>query len=130
MQQSGTLTAILPCNNLDVSEHFYNRLGFTRTETDDPQPYEPDEYRILFERQRRVLHLTKAVADWLVPGSNPFGLYLYTEEVDELAATFRSALKASSGPEDRPWGMYEFALSDPDETLVRVGWPSRLRRLR
>jgi len=20
--------------------------------------------------------------------------------------------------------MYEFALSDPDETLVRVGWPS------
>jgi hypothetical protein len=22
----------------------------------------------------------------------------------------------------------EFALSDPDETLVRVGWPTRLRR--
>jgi hypothetical protein len=30
--------------------------------------------------------------------------------------------------EDKPWGMYEFALSDPDETLVRVGWPTRLRR--
>ena len=28
--------------------------------------------------------------------------------------------------EDKPWGMYQFALSDPDETLVRVGWPSRL----
>jgi len=24
--------------------------------------------------------------------------------------------------------MYEFAVSDPDETLVRVGWPSRLRK--
>ena len=24
-------------------------------------------------------------------------------------------------------GMYEFAMSDPDETLVRVGWPTRLR---
>jgi hypothetical protein len=23
--------------------------------------------------------------------------------------------------------MYEFALSDPDETLVRIGWPTRLR---
>jgi hypothetical protein len=23
--------------------------------------------------------------------------------------------------------MYEFAMSDPDETLVRVGWPTRLR---
>jgi len=29
--------------------------------------------------------------------------------------------------EDKPWGMYEFAVSHPDETLVRVGWPSRLR---
>jgi len=26
--------------------------------------------------------------------------------------------------------MYEFALSDPDETLVRVGWPTRLRKTR
>jgi hypothetical protein len=26
-------------------------------------------------------------------------------------------------PEAKPWGMYEFALSNPDETLVRVGWP-------
>ena len=31
-----------------------------------------------------------------------------------------------AGPEHKPWGMYEFALSDPDETLVRVGWPSHL----
>jgi hypothetical protein len=23
--------------------------------------------------------------------------------------------------------MYEFAIPDPDETLVRIGWPSRLR---
>jgi len=23
--------------------------------------------------------------------------------------------------------MYEFAVPDPDETLVRIGWPSRLR---
>ena len=29
-------------------------------------------------------------------------------------------------PTHKPWGMYEFALSDPDDTLVRVGWPSRL----
>jgi hypothetical protein len=30
---SGTLTAILPCNDLDVPERFYNRLGFTRPDT-------------------------------------------------------------------------------------------------
>ena len=67
------------------------------------------------------LHLTTAVEGWLVPGRNPFGLYLYLEEVDALAA--RMGCRA----EDKPWGMYEFAVSDPDETLVRIGWPSRLR---
>jgi hypothetical protein len=35
-------------------------------------------------------------------------------------------LTAGVGPEHKPWGMYEFALSDPDGTLVRIGWPSRL----
>jgi predicted lactoylglutathione lyase len=27
---SGTLVAILPCNDLDASERFYNHLGFVR----------------------------------------------------------------------------------------------------
>ena len=109
------LTAILPCNDLDASEAFYARLGFTHRDGDD-------DYRMLSDGRGGELHLTAAVEGWLVPGRNPFGLYLYTEEVDELAA--RMGRKA----EDKPWGMYEFALSDPDETLVRVGWPSRLRR--
>ena len=29
------LTAILPCNDLDASEAFYNRLGFSRPEADE-----------------------------------------------------------------------------------------------
>ena len=29
--------------------------------------------------------------------------------------------------EDKPWGMYEAAGSDPDETLVRIGWPTSKR---
>jgi hypothetical protein len=67
---------------------------------------------------------------WLVPGRNPFGLYLYLEDVDGLAAVLQDKLSGRRGPEDKPWGMYEFAMSDPDETLVRVGWPSRLRQPR
>ena len=31
------------------------------------------------------------------------------------------------GPSDKPWGMYEFTLNGPDDTLIRVGWPTRLR---
>ncbi|MGY4333335.1 hypothetical protein ACVWWG_007752 [Bradyrhizobium sp. LB7.2] len=46
-------------------------------------------------------------------GRNPLGLYLYLESVDAAAREFQQSL------EDKPWGMYEFAMSDPDEALVR-----------
>ena len=121
---SGVLTAILPCNDLDASEAFYARLGFTRPEADK----EPgDTYRMLSNGQGGFLHLTDAVEGWLVPGRNPFGFYLYVENVDALAAEFAGQTLEKNGPEAKPWGMYEFSLSDPDQTLVRVGWPSRLR---
>ena len=115
MSRLHSLTAILPCNNLDASEAFYAKLGFTHREGDD-------EYRMLSDGRGGELHLQEAVEGWLIPGNNPFGLYLYTENVEELAE--RMGCKA----EDKEWGMFEFALSDPDETLVRVGWPTRLRK--
>jgi catechol 2,3-dioxygenase-like lactoylglutathione lyase family enzyme len=120
MDPRQTLTAILPCNDLDASEAFYARLGFGRDGDDAPA-----DYRILADGRGGALHLTRAVEDWLVPGRNPFGLYLYVEDVDGLAAALDGAL--IHPPKDQPWGMYEFALSDPDQTLVRVGWPTRLR---
>ena len=124
------LTAILPCNDLDASEAFYNRLGFSRPAEDRPADPADDTYRILSDGKGGHLHLGPAVEDWLAPGRNPFGLYLYTEQVDELAAEFRDEILENHGPEHKPWGMYEFNLSDPDQTLVRVGWPSRLRSAR
>jgi hypothetical protein len=69
------------------------------------------------------LHLIKAEDGWLVPGKNPFGLYLYYEDVDALAAAMAPDV-LGKGPQDKPWGTYEFAVSDPDQTLVRVGRPS------
>jgi len=112
------LVAIIPCNDLDASEAFYARLGFTQR----PGERRHSEYRILSDGQGGEIHLTTAVDGWLVPGRNPFGVYFYTENVDVLAAAFdRKA-------EDKPWGTYEFGISDPDETLVRIGWPTRLRR--
>jgi hypothetical protein len=123
--EAGTVIAILPCNDLDVSERFYGRLGFMRI--DRPVPGEPDTYRMLSNGKGR-LHLTAAVEGWLVPSRNPFGLYFYMEDVEIWATEFRDEILGKNGPEDKSWGMYEFAMSDPDETLVRVGWPSRLRK--
>lgn len=115
MNHTQRLTAILPCNNLDASEAFYRKLGFIHRDG-------PDDYRMLSDGRGGELHLNQAVEGWLIPGRNPFGLYLYVEDVDALAT------KMGVTAEDKPWGMYEFALSDPDETLIRVGWPTRLRK--
>ena len=113
------LTAILPCNDLDAAQAFFERLGFQR---DDGSP---DDYRMLSDGRGGFIHLNKAVEGWLQAGRNPFGLYLTREDVDGLAAVF--AGETIGPPADKPWGMYEFALNGPDDTLVRVGWPSRLR---
>ena len=129
MRPSHVLTAILPCNDLDASEAFYNRLGFMRPEEDKPANGEDDSYRILSDGKGGHLHLTAAVEGWLIPGRNPFGLYLYADadadDVDALAAEFKGETVNKKGPEHKPWGMYEFSLSDPDETLVRIGRRSR-----
>jgi hypothetical protein len=124
MAETHTLTAILPCNNLDASEAFYERLGFTRPPLEGAPPDWYEAYRILSDGKGGFIHLNKAVNGWLIPSRNPFGLYLYSEDVDRLAAAFAGEMIEKNGPEHKAWGMYEFSLSDPDETLVRVGRPS------
>jgi catechol 2,3-dioxygenase-like lactoylglutathione lyase family enzyme len=109
---SHTVTAIIPCNNLDASEAFYRRLGFVNDS-------DYDEYRMLSDGKGGHIHLTPAVEGWAVPGQNPFGIYFYCENVDEMAAPVHDIVLHM--PEVKPWGMYEFALSDPDGVLVRVG---------
>jgi catechol 2,3-dioxygenase-like lactoylglutathione lyase family enzyme len=118
MQSS--LTAILPCNDLDRTQAFFERLGFKREES-------PDDYRMLADGLGGQIHLNPAVEGWLLPGRNPFGLYLRRKDVDELAAAFQGEVLRTGDPSDKPWGMYEFALNGPDDVLVRVGWPTRLR---
>ena len=114
------LTAILPCNDLDQAQAFFERLGFSRETS-------PDDYRMLSDGLGGSIHLTAAVDGWLIPGRNPFGLYLCRENVDALAAKFSGETIEKGGPSDKPWGINEFAVNGPDDTLVRIGWPSRLR---
>jgi hypothetical protein len=73
----------LPCNDLDASERFYNRLGFTRSGY-RPPPGEADSYRMLANGSGGYLHLTDAVQGWLVPGRNPFG-FISTSRTSTLS---------------------------------------------
>ncbi len=47
MRPSHALIAILPCNDLDASEAFYRRLGFTRPESEKPAKGNDESYRML-----------------------------------------------------------------------------------
>ncbi|MDO9367690.1 MAG: VOC family protein [Sphingopyxis sp.] len=115
------IAAILPCSNLDASTAFYEKLGLSVVS-------DHGSYRLLADGKGWQIHLTNESAPtWPERDQNPFGLYLYIERVDELAERVRDAiLGPEKAPTHKPWGMYEFALSDPDETLVRIGWPSGL----
>lgn len=114
-----TLVAVIPCNDIAASAAFYARLGLEVLS-------DYGSYKILGDGKGWLLHLSnEAPKGWVVPGRNPNSLYLYTPDVDGLAARIADLLP-EGGPEHKPWGTYEFALSDPDETLVRIGWPSEL----
>jgi len=122
------MIAILPCNDLDLSERFYARLGFVRDRADAGPSALHADYLVLSDGRGAYLHLIQAIDGWLTPGRNPFGLYFCVEDVDRLADAFEAEIiEIDRRPENKPWGMYEFSVSDPDETLVRVGWPSRLK---
>jgi catechol 2,3-dioxygenase-like lactoylglutathione lyase family enzyme len=115
MSERRRVVAVIPCNDLAASEQFYGLLGFGRHL--DAVDY--GDYIMLHDADGAEIHLTKAAEDWLVPGKSPFGIYFYADNVEELAERLKGRLLHP--PKLQPWGMFEFAVSDPDEHLVRVG---------
>ena len=111
--------AIVPCNDLSVAKAFWARMGFEIAS-------DYGEYVIVAGRGCEV-HLTPVGGDWAVQANNPFGIFIRTPQVDEVAARVDDLIIRPGGVlRHREWGMYEFGLNGPDGMLVRVGWPSRL----
>jgi catechol 2,3-dioxygenase-like lactoylglutathione lyase family enzyme len=114
MTDAHRVVAIVPTGDIEASEAFYKRLGF-RVESDYGQ------YRILADHRGWHLHLSKADGWPRRVEDNPFGLYLYVEDVDAVAERVRELIIEKGAPHRKPWGTYEFSVSDPSGTLVRVG---------
>ncbi|WP_322925048.1 VOC family protein [Paenibacillus campi] len=108
------VVAIVPCHDLDASEAFYQRLGFKVV-----RHY--GEYRILEDGRGWHLHLNYTPGWPPTIESNPFGLYLYVDDVDAVAERMQEFIIEQGAPHAKPWGMYEFAVSDPSGVLVRIG---------
>lgn len=103
---------ILPVADLDAAIEFYRRIGF------DVASYD-DGYAWVRHRGEEALHL-RFVPD-LDVAANRASAYLHVQNVDgwyDLATSMGEAIDPVA---DMPWGMREFAFTDPSGNLVRVG---------
>jgi len=109
---------ILPCNDMDVAQAFYERLGLSVAAGDAG-------FRIMTDEAGWQIALRPAEPGWVIPERNSHGIYLYCDDVDAVAERVRDIIVERGAPHRKPWGMYEFAVGDPDGVLVRIGRPVR-----
>ena len=116
-----TAIPILPARNLVETRKFYEGLGF-RTAGWWPNTF--GGYAIL---RRGTLSMHFFAYDDLSPSTNYAQCYWRVQNVDALHAECQAAdlphagIPRLEGVGDKPWGMREFAIVDPNGNLVRVG---------
>lgn len=110
---------ILPSRNFDATDAFYGALGFTT------QLRIEDEYLIV-NRDRVEIHFFHAPQH--VAAESDHGAYIRPSDVDAFsrAAERLDLPRAGAFPkfvpaQDKPWGMREAVVWDPDGNLLRVG---------
>jgi catechol 2,3-dioxygenase-like lactoylglutathione lyase family enzyme len=118
--EPATVAPILPSRDLDATAAFYGRLGFAVAGRYPP----PGDYLILRGHGLELHFFAFPEHD---PARSYAGAYVRLADVDGLYARFAAAALPQSGiprlvpPEDKPWGMRELALVDPDGSLIRAG---------
>jgi catechol 2,3-dioxygenase-like lactoylglutathione lyase family enzyme len=123
--EPGLATPILPARDLTETRAFYERLGFVAAGW---WPNEFGGYAILM-RGDLGMHFF-SYAD-LSPLENYAQCYWRVNDVDTMHAECVGAgLPGKGTPRltpvgEKPWGMREFALVDPNGNLIRVGQLSR-----
>lgn len=111
------LSPILPARDIPATKGFWTRLGFHTV-------YSDDDY-LLMKREGAEVHFFHHAA--LDPARNDHGAYLRPADVDALDREWSAlGLPATGIPrlmraEDKPWGMRELALIDPNGSLIRAG---------
>lgn len=110
---------ILPCRSMASTTAFYRRLGF------EGGVHAFDQHYAIFTRGTIELHFF--LHPELTPAASWAGCYLRVLDVQKLyEAAVASGLPHAGIPridrlEDKPWGLREFAIVDPDGNLIRIG---------
>ncbi len=106
---SEQLAPVLRTTDAARSASWYARLGF---EVEGEHRFAPNLPLYLFLRRESMrIHLSEHGGD-----ARPNTLlYLYVDDVDAVAAEF------GAGVAEKPWGMREVHLEDPDGNRLRLG---------
>ena len=109
---------ILPAKDLGATRSYYEALGF-EVQGDIREGY------MLMTRGPWELHFFYHPE--VKPEDSLAGVYMRGVDVDALCAEWakvelsRAGIPRLIGAQDKPWGMREFALIDPNGTLLRIG---------
>lgn len=119
MQLHDTAIPTLPSRSLSDTLAFYQRLGF-----DGEILGVGDSYAIL---RRGAVELHFFSHRELRPADSSAGCYIRVLDVESIHQAFalsqlpQRGIPRMDALEDKPWGMREFAIVDPDGNLMRIG---------
>lgn len=119
MQTHDQAIPILPSRSIAATVAFYRHLGF------EGDAHEFDQNYAILTRGAVELHFFTDRD--LVPSKSSAGCYIRVLDVERIYQSFLSCALPHAGIprmhilEDKPWGMREFALIDPDGNLLRIG---------
>lgn len=118
MQKYDIAIPILPSRSLTDTLAFFRRLGF------DGRIHSHGDYAIL---TRGTLELHFFTHKELRPAESSAGCYFRVLDVESIYRAFclaklpQKGIPRQDALADKPWGMREFAIVDPDGNLLRIG---------
>lgn len=109
-----SIVPIVPAREFQRSIAFYQALGFQADLYDGGLEY------CFLHIDGCTVHLRKAGPREFT--DNPGGLYVYVDDADAFhARLIANGITPLGPPKDCPWRCREFAVSDPDGLLIRIG---------
>jgi catechol 2,3-dioxygenase-like lactoylglutathione lyase family enzyme len=118
MQQNDIAIPILPSRSLSDTLAFFQRLGFAG------KIHHYGDYAIL---TRGTVELHFFTHRELRPAESSAMCYIRVADVESIYRAFaaarlpREGIPRQDALEDKPWGLREFAIVDPDGNLLRIG---------
>lgn len=114
-----SICPIFPSSNFEKTTEFFQSLGFRLAFR-----YEEEGYLILV-RDKVELHFFRAPA--VDPKKSNHGAFLRVKDANDISKEFAELGLPQKGvpsvglAEDKPWGMCELGILDPDGNLLRLG---------